>query len=235
MRDNSNKLKFRNCIFYMVIIIILTAILSFSGCTSFSSFSFSLDKNPNEMNNTEFFNSHEKILVKVDKIVDGDTVYMDVILNDSNSYLIDPWDFDSKSKEKYNKSIIKLRLLGVDTPETYGLNKANEYQNYDNSFISNLTYLKLWGKLAKNYTIEKLDNKTVYLLFDKKSDKKGKYGRYLLYIFLKDNESNEKYINFNEELLKNGYARVYVSDFELKDKFLKIEENSKKNKIGMWY
>ncbi|MBP2142919.1 micrococcal nuclease [Methanococcus voltae] len=234
MKDNSNKLNFRNCIFYIIITVILSFILSFSGCTSFS---FSFEKNPNEMNNTEFFNSHEKILAKVDKIVDGDTIYVDVILNESNSYLIDQWDFDSKSKEKYNKSVIKLRLLGVDTPETYGLNNANEYKNYDNSFISNLTYLKLWGNHAKNYTIDKLDNKTIYLLFDKKSDRKGKYGRYLVYIFLKDNKTNnfnEEYINFNEKLLSEGYARVYVSDFELKDKFLKIEENSKKNKIGMW-
>ncbi|MCS3900419.1 thermonuclease family protein [Methanococcus voltae] len=226
MKDDSNKLNFGNCIFYTIIMIILASVLSFSGCIAFS-----LEKNPNEMNNTEFFNSHEKILAKVDKIVDGDTVYVDVILNDSNSYLIDPWDFDSKSKEQYNKSVIKLRLLGVDTPETYGNNYPDEYITYNGIFISNLTYLKLWGNYAKNYTIDELTNKTVYLIFDKKSDKKGKYGRYLVYIFL---ENDGRYVNFNEELLHNGYARVYISDFELKEKFLKIEENSKKNKIRMW-
>ena len=63
--------------------------------------------------------------------------------------------------------------------------------------------------------------------YTKLYDKQDKYGRYLAYIYL-DNE------NFNENLIENGYARVYVSDFELKAEFLETEKTAKSEKTGLW-
>jgi len=155
-----------------------------------------------------FVNTHEHYYGKVVKVVDGDTVYINV-----------------------NGGLWKIRLLGVDTPETYRKNSPYEYYLLNGTPITNTTYLKEWGIKAKNFAKEELDHKTVIIVFDSKAPKKDKYGRYLAYIFI--NNSNNL-INFNEELLKYGYARVYISNFELKDEFLKVEKEAKENRIGLW-
>ncbi|ACV24024.1 calcium-activated nuclease EcnA [Methanocaldococcus fervens] len=159
-------------------------------------------------NNGDFIRSHEHYYGKVTKVVDGDTVYVNV-----------------------NGEMWKIRLLGVDTPETYGKNSPYEYFLLNGTPITNTTYLKIWGEKAKYFAKKELENKTVIIVFDNRAPKKDRYGRYLAYIFI--NDSNNL-INFNEELLKYGYARVYISNFELKNEFLEAEKEAKKNKIGLW-
>jgi micrococcal nuclease len=165
------------------------------------------DNNSQISEKFEKYNSDfdEQFEGKIVKVVDGDTV--DVMVR--------------------NGTIYRVRLLGVDTPETYIKNKPDEYIMSNGKPITNITYLKIWGKKATTYAKRMLDNKTVMVVFDGKSQKKGRYGRYLAYIYV-DN------INFNEELIKNGYARVYISNFELKNKFLEEERKAKDNKIGLW-
>jgi len=158
----------------------------------------------NNYSSNDFINSHEHFYGTVSRVVDGDTVHID-----SNG--ID-----------YN-----IRLLGVDTPETYQKNSVSEYYvNYETP-ITDIEYLDLWGHIATNYTKIALENKSVIVVFDKNGDKQDKYGRYLAYIFINDE-------NFNENLIEYGYARVYVSDFELKSKFLETEKTAKSEKIGIW-
>ncbi len=138
-------------------------------------------------------------------VVDGDTV--DVTVSNGSKY--------------------RIRLLGVDTPEKRNTNKPNEYILLDGTPITNTNYLKIWGIKATNFAKNKLENKTVKVVFDGSVMEKGRYGRYLAYIYVNGT-------NFNEELIKYGYARVYISDFTLKDKFLEEEKYAKKNKIGLW-
>lgn len=157
------------------------------------------------VNPYDFINSHEHIKGKVIKVSDGDTIWI-----------------QCENGIKY-----KIRLLGVDTPETYRKNDPYEYITYDNTPVKNLTYLKVWGHRAKEYTKNKLENREVIAVFDKKSPKKDSYGRYLAYIFVNGED-------FNEDLIEYGYARVYVSNFELLDRYLEKEEYAKKNKIGLW-
>ena len=48
---------------------------------------------------------------------------------------------------------------------------------------------------------------------------------------------SEKYVNqdFSAMLLENGYARVYTeSKINRTDSYLILEENAKKNKLGLW-
>ncbi len=158
--------------------------------------------------NKDFINSHEHFYGKVVKVVDGDTIYVES-----------------------NGRLYKIRLLGVDTPETHKKNNPYEYFLLNGTPITNTTYLKIWGYKATDFAKKMLDNKTVIVVFDNEAPKKDKYGRYLAYIFIKN---GSKYINFNEELLKYGYARVYISKFELEKEFLKIEREAKINKIGLW-
>ncbi|ABR54423.1 nuclease (SNase domain protein) [Methanococcus vannielii SB] len=158
----------------------------------------------NEVSSKEFINSREHFSGVVIRVVDGDTVY---VRSDNVDY--------------------NIRLLGVDTPETYQKNNPKEYYIDYNSPISDLDYLKLWGYKVTNYTRDNIENKNVIVVFDRNSPKIDRYGRHLAYIYV-DNE------NFNQNLIKHGFARVYVSDFELKEKFLEDEKNAKNKRIGLW-
>ena len=181
----------------------MSIFISFSGCLDVSQYNYDNSDDYDDYNN--FISNHEYFYADVVKVVDGDTVY--VVAENGTEY--------------------KLRLLGVDTPETYRKNSPNEYMMADGRYISNITYLKMWGIYAKDYAKKELDGKKVIVVFDRKAPKKDKYHRYLTYVFV-DGE------NFNENLIKYGYARVYVSNFELKEKFLEEEKYAKEHRIGMW-
>jgi micrococcal nuclease len=185
----------------MYSILILFFIFLLSGCIEFNNY----NNNDGFNDNFDFIQTHEHFYGKVVKVVDGDTVY--VVAENGTKY--------------------KIRLLGVDTPETYIKNNPHEYFVDENTPITNTTYLKLWGYKATDFAKNMLENKTVIVVFDNKAPKKGKYGRYLAYIFINNT-------NFNEELLKYGYARVYISNFELKEEFIKIEKEAKMYRIGLW-
>ncbi len=188
--------------YFIFLMLVVLASMSLCGCLNDkTNFNYGSDYN-------SFVNTHEHYYGKVVKVVDGDTVYVNV-----------------------NGKLWKIRLLGVDTPETYKKNNPNEYYLLDGTPITNTTYLKEWGIKAKYFAKKQLENKTVIIAFDKEAPKKDRYGRYLAYIFI--NNSNNL-INFNEELLKYGYARVYISDFELRDKFLEVEKEAKEDRVGLW-
>ena len=84
-----------------------------------------------------------------------------------------------------------IRLLGIDTPETHHPTKP----------------IGCFGPEAENFTRSSLNGQSVSLEYD--VERKDKYGRTLAYVYI-DGES------FNEELLREGYAKV-----------LSIEPNSK--------
>lgn len=125
---------------------------------------------------------------KVESVVDGDTF-----------------------KINYNGTSTKVRLIGVDTPESVSPNKKK-----NNSY----------GKEASNYTKERLEGKTVYLEFDVQQT--DKYGRLLAYVYLDDGTM------FNKELLEKGYAQIatYPPNVKYVDEFTQIQKQSKENKVG---
>lgn len=67
----------------------------------------------------------------------------------------------------------RVRLYGVNTPEIYGVKKESE--EYSN------------GVLAKNRVTDLIYGKTI--LVETIKDKQGKYGRYLVNIYLDNNMS----------------------------------------------
>ncbi len=160
-------------------------------------------------NLNEFLTTHEHFTARITKVVDGDTVYAKT--TDGSEY--------------------KIRLLGVDTPETYKENKPNEYKLLDGTYITDLDWLKKWGINAKEFAKKELDSKTVIIVFDNTAPKKGYYGRYLAYIILNNSGALK---DFNKELLTNGYARVYVSKFDKLNEYQQAEYYAKSNYIGLW-
>ena len=77
----------------------------------------------------------------------------------------------------------KIRLSGINAPELRG--KEREA-----------------GLKSRDYLRELILDKDIYLETEK--DRKGKYGRYLGTIWVKD--ENNRYINVNEKLVQEGYA-----------------------------
>jgi len=108
--------------------------------------------------------SHKSLLMRhiVTRVVDGDTQILD--------------------------GHERVRLIGVDTPETKHPNKPVEY----------------YGKEATAFTKKMLQGKTVRLEFDQANAHKDKYKRALAYVFLWDGTF------LNTEIIKQGYGFAYT-------------------------
>lgn len=106
----------------------------------------------------------------------------------------------------------KVRFLAINTPE-YNEEKKEYY-----------------GKEASEYTCKKLTNaKKIEIEYDKKSDKRDRYGRVLGWIFVDDTL-------LQESLVKNGYAEIkYVYDnYSYVEILEKREKQAKKKELGIW-
>lgn len=130
-------------------------------------------------------------LFTVIKIVDGDTFWAD------------------NGTEKG----IKIRLIGVDAPESR------------KTFKKEIGY---FGKEAKEYLKYLLTDKRVKLEFD--VTKTDQYGRTLAYVYLEDGTF------VNAELVKNGFAMVMTVPPNVKyaDLFLKLQQDARENNRGLW-
>lgn len=127
-------------------------------------------------------------LYSVKRVVDGDTII--VIIN---------------GKEE------RLRLIGINTPETVHPNKGVE----------------LFGREASEYTKGQLKGKEVLLEFD--IEKRDKYERLLAYVWLEGKM-------LNELLVANGYAQVATHPPNIKyvDRFVAAQKHARENSLGLW-
>ena len=121
---------------------------------------------------------------------------------------------------------IKVRLLGIDTPEKYEskkLDKDAEQSGQDKKTIKKL------GKLASDYVTGFVEGKRVKLERDPKNDDKDRYGRLLRYVYLEDGTC------VNAKIIKDGYATVY-DKFEITklDEFRKLQKEARENNRGLW-
>ncbi|MGE3297067.1 MAG: thermonuclease family protein [Porticoccaceae bacterium] len=106
----------------------------------------------------------------------------------------------------------KVRLIGVDTPETVHPEKPVE----------------TFGPEASDYTGRALEGRKVHLKFEPRNEY-DRYGRLLAYVFLMDGTL------FNAELVKQGYARVIApAPFRYYKKFKHYEQEARKAGLGIW-
>jgi len=108
-----------------------------------------------------------------------------------------------------------VRLIGIDAPETVDQNKPAQ----------------CFGKEASNKAKELLSGKTITLESDSTQGDRDEYGRLLRYVFLPDGT------NFDEFMLKEGYAREYMfknNPYKYQSKFKNAEKMAKENKRGLW-
>lgn len=108
---------------------------------------------------------------------------------------------------------IKVRLIGVDTPETVDPRKPVQY----------------FGKEASAFTKSQLEGKRVRLEYD--WQRLDKYGRTLAYVYQEDGTL------FNAKLISSGYGHAYTKypfKQEFMDLFRRLERDARENHRGLW-
>jgi len=127
---------------------------------------------------------YQFVLVK--RVIDGDTIELD--------------------------NRIKVRYIGIDTPETKHPRKPVQY----------------FGKEASEANKKLVGNKRVRLEYDVQH--LDKYGRTLAYVYLEDGTF------VNAWLVENGYARVstYPPNVKYQNTFRELEKKAREEQKGLW-
>jgi len=104
----------------------------------------------------------------------------------------------------------KVRLIGMDTPESYGT-------------------VEYFGKEASEFSRERLTGRQVYMFQD--TGDTDRYGRLLRYVFVENDVTM-----YNETLLMEGYANVMTvpPNVMYSDKFVELERAAREQNKGLW-
>lgn len=156
---------------------------------------FEQDLNNKKSNNKELNNNFDFKKFKVKRVVDGDTFIVE--------------DHNNTNEE------IKVRMLGINTPESVDPRRAVE----------------CFGKEASAKLESAIEGKYVYLETDVSQDKYDKYNRLLVYV---TNESGE---DINKNMITEGYAYEYTYQNNVYKKQLEYkqaENFAKFNLRGLW-
>ena len=127
----------------------------------------------------------------VTKVVDGDTIWVE------------------GEGER-----LKVRLIGVDTPETVHPTKGVE----------------CYGPESSDFAKDILAGTQVAIVTDASQGEVDKYGRTLAYVFLPEGQL------FQELLVSGGYAYEYTFDqpYKYRDHLVDAEEQARLNGAGLW-
>ena len=122
------------------------------------------------------------------RVVDGDTV-----------------------EARYRGSVLDVRLIGVDTPET----------------VHPTEPVECYGPAASKFTERQLEGKRVRLTFD--VEREDRFGRTLAYVWLGGRL-------FNEQLVRDGYATVstFPPNVRYVDRFLAAQRFARNHERGLW-
>lgn len=124
-------------------------------------------------------------LYKILRVVDGDTVVL--------------------------SEIGKVRLIGVDTPETVDPRRPVQY----------------FGVEASQYLKKLATGKQVRVEYD--FNRRDRFGRTLAYLYLEDGTF------LNSEIIKQGYGHAFIKyPFKFMDQFKAFEKQARINKVGLW-
>lgn len=127
------------------------------------------------------------------KVVDGDTI-----------------DIDHPDR---GYRTTRIRLLGIDTPETAKSPSGEAY----------------FGPQASEFTRKAALGKRVKVILDIRHHLRGRYGRLLAYVELPDREI------LNEKILSEGFAYADTRfPHEYLNRYLKLELAARKAKKGLW-
>ena len=109
--------------------------------------------------------------------------------------------------------VTTVRLIGIDTPESVHPTKEKNVPE---------------GKLASEHTKELIEDKFVYVEYDKEPT--DRYGRTLAYLYLDEDTM------VNAQILEDGYAQVMTiaPNNKYADYFQELENEAKSSNAGLW-
>jgi len=136
------------------------------------------------------------------------------------------YDGDTFRCRLENGEEVKVRLIGIDTPESRRNRKA--YRDAERSGRSVEEIVRL-GRKASAFTRRLIPpGTTVYLETDVQVH--DRYGRLLAYVYLPDGRM------LNEVLLEEGYATVYTipPNVRYAERFVEIQRKAREEGKGLW-
>jgi micrococcal nuclease len=105
----------------------------------------------------------------------------------------------------------RVRLIGVDTPETVDPRRPVQY----------------FGHEASAFTRRMAEGKDVRMEQDR--DRRDQYGRTLAYVYLPDGTF------LNAEIIRQGYGHAYTRfPFRYERQFVALEREARENGRGLW-
>ncbi len=112
---------------------------------------------------------------------------------------------------------VRVRLIGVDTPESVHPNKAVEHFALEASaFLKNM-----------------LTGEQVYFIYDQNNsatNHKDRYDRMLAYAYRARDS-----LFVNAEIIRQGYGHAYSKyPFSRMEEFIKLERNARHQNLGLW-
>ncbi|MFW6384907.1 MAG: thermonuclease family protein [Halodesulfurarchaeum sp.] len=140
--------------------------------------------------------------------------------------VIEVIDGDTIDVRYSNGNVDTVRLLGVDSPETFAESTPAEFEGVPDTETGR-ECLRSAGDDATNFTTRSLLGEEVTLVIDRDADRRDRYDRLLAYVYLEDE-------NFNYRLVAAGHARVYDSEFTESDRFYAAETEARSSQIGVW-
>ncbi len=112
-----------------------------------------------------------------------------------------------------NGSIEKVRLIGVDTPETHDPRKA----------------VQCFGQAGADFTKNLIGDQKLRLEADPINQNRDRYNRLLRYVYLPDGRL------VNAEIIKQGYGFAYLSfPFTKSDEFRQLQTEAREQNRGLW-
>ena len=118
----------------------------------------------------------------------------------------------------------KVRLLGIDTPETEDSHRDDYYRDL---FHIKPQQLRRIARQAKDYAIKLSKGQKVHLETDR--EERDQYQRLLAYVYLADGRL------LNRLMLEKGLAAVFRRyDFQRKSDFLAVESRARSERLGLW-
>lgn len=133
----------------------------------------------------------------------------------TNALVTDVADGDTFSVRLDDGTEARVRMLGVDTPETVDPRKP----------------VQCFGKEASTFTKSLLEGARVELVPDPLADERDKYGRLLRNVFTADGT------DLNAQLIREGFAHAYLSfplDPARKKELYDLEAQAKAEGRGLW-
>ena len=148
----------------------------------------------NELDKVEVTSeAFEPYLVHVTRIIDGDTIEV--------------------TMASTNGETEKLRLIGVDTPETKHPGMPVQF----------------FGPEATQFVTNYCDGKELILHFQKEGPRRGSYGRLLVYAELSDGKI------LNEEIIKHGFGYSYTKyPHEKTAEYNLLQDEAQSAGRGLW-